>query len=142
MAKKAKKTPKKPAKRKVAKKAKKTRRVIRPIKLVNVTNDPGTALHVLEIEGEAETDSLIRAIGMTEERAKELEGKCIAAFNGVSNIIQVITKISKECTHANELYFVSMVITQIHSRMTNPFGGMQVVMVGKPGGPGGPPMQG
>lgn len=89
-------------------------------KLVKITHDPGTAFHVLEIEDN--TTSLLVGLGMSDERAKYLETKCHNAFDDVDNIIAVIVKVSKECTHANELYFVSMVTTCIHKQRENPLG--------------------
>lgn len=97
-------------------------------KLLKVFVKPGKELHVLEIEDE--TNNITTALGITPERAKELEDKVKTALNSSDNIVHIIVPLSKECKHANELYFVSMMMTEIVVKMRNPFRAM-VFSIGK-----------
>lgn len=79
-----------------------------------VTNEPGKCLTVIEVE--TKTDSIITALGMTEERADELERMCQMTFAKHSNIVATMAETSTHCLHANELYYVSMILTTIHTK--------------------------
>lgn len=83
-----------------------------------VTNEPGKCLTVIEVE--TETESVITALGLTEERAEELEVMCKRTFYKHSNIVATMAEASTHCKHANELYFVSMILTIIHRQHKEP----------------------
>lgn len=102
-------------------------------KTIELFVKPGTELHVLEIEDK--TDNITTALGITQERAKELEEKVKVALKASDNVVQVIVPLSKECKHANELYFVSMIMTDIVVKLRNPFHAM-VVSIGRTPEPG------
>ena len=78
----------------------------------------GTELHVLEIEDN--TDSMISALGIIPERAKQLEEVVLKTFAISKNCVAAMAIISKEVKHANELYFASMMMTEVMSRARNP----------------------
>ena len=75
-------------------------------------------LRVYEIE--RDTDNVVVALGMTESRASELATLCEIHMSKADNVVEVVEIVSKECKHANELYYVSMVITIIHEQMKEP----------------------
>jgi hypothetical protein len=91
-----------------------------------VTNEPGKCLIVIEVE--KETSSIYTALGMSEERADELEKICHQTFHRNSNIVATIAEVSTHCLHANELYFVSFILTTIHAGHRNPAGIIQALL--------------
>lgn len=74
----------------------------------------GNALHVKEISEEGEC--LHEGLGMTVKRCDELNEICHKAFMSEENIIASMEVISKECKHANELFFCSYMIVKSHLR--------------------------
>ncbi|TXI90014.1 MAG: hypothetical protein E6Q36_02250 [Chryseobacterium sp.] len=79
-------------------------------KYIQVMNEPGKSLHIIEID--KESDNLIDAMGMTRERAMELRLKVDAGFIKHKNIVSIAEELSQECKHANELFFVTYSISQ------------------------------
>lgn len=94
-----------------------------------VTNEPGKCLIVIEVE--TKTRSIITALGMTEERAEELERMCQQTFHKHSNIVSTMAEASTHCLHANELYFVSMILTTIHDKQRNVGGILGALLSGR-----------
>lgn len=111
MSKKIKKTVKKTVKKKPTKKVAKKKVLAKYVK-------PGTELHVLEIEDA--TDSMIESLGIIKERAQQLEEVVLKAFAISKNCVACMAIVSKQVKHANELYFVSMIVTELMSRARNP----------------------
>jgi len=98
--------------------------------------DKTNALHVVEIERDGD---LLSGLGMTKERAEELENLAEKVYNESNNVVEVMEKVSKHCKHANELYFVSMVITTEHNRgMSMKNHPLMMILGGGPPRPGRP----
>ena len=80
------------------------------------------AQQVLIIEPDACCTNL--KLGITDQRAEQLFNNVVELFKTEKDIIDVVEKMGPECKHANELFFVSMIIMQIqHDRrmmMSNP----------------------
>ena len=79
-------------------------------KYIQVMNEPGKNLHIIEID--KESDNLIDALGMTRERAQELRLKMETCFIKHKNIVSIGEEMSRECSHANELFFITYSISQ------------------------------
>lgn len=74
-----------------------------------VINTPEIQYHVIEVD--KESTSLIEGLGMDKERAMHFEKLVNRAYYEYNNTIAVIAEVSKECKHANELFFCSTIIT-------------------------------
>ena len=83
-------------------------------KLVPINPENVGKYQVIEVDPAA--DGITGCLGMSEERAKTLGEVTIHAFHTSKNVVEAISKVSKECNHANELYFTSMVLTEFHYR--------------------------
>lgn len=79
----------------------------RPKYVIWIT-DPETSLHVIEVEDKS--DSLSEALGISQERRNYLVEKAYRIFPVHDSIVAVMQEISKECKHANELFFVAAAI--------------------------------
>lgn len=88
------------------------------MRVVKVTNEPGTCLHVLEVDDSVTT--MTGGLGITEERAAELEKIVGRSYADSNNIIQVMVGASKQCKHANELYMCSVILHHMHASRNNP----------------------
>jgi len=73
-----------------------------------------------------ETNTLHTALGMSDERASELSQKTKRAFIADSDIMNCMAVISIDCKHANELYFVSVVLTGLQLQQRHPIMGMMM----------------
>ena len=63
--------------------------------------------------------SLAEALGISEERAERLVHLIKHAWIDESRISGVIASVSKECTHANELAYVGLIVGRVNSQ-SNP----------------------
>ena len=82
----------------------------RPILLVVNTNK-SNCLHVVEVDSSDEVEGLIGGLGISEERKTALMKIINIAFFSSDNIVAAGEIISKECLHANELFFMAVVLT-------------------------------
>lgn len=87
-------------------------------KLFGKKKEKKNPLQVYEIV--RDTDNVVEALGMTEERAEKLTTICERYMAIADNVVEVMEKVSKDCFHPNELYYVSMVITIMHEKMKEP----------------------
>jgi len=71
----------------------------------------GGKCEVHEINEEAE--DIRDALGITNERAKELADLCIDAYETCDNSAQAGSKVSKQCKHPNELFFAAQMLAEI-----------------------------
>ena len=71
-----------------------------------------------------DTDSLSEAIGLSAKRRAELERLAAVSVAMTRRISDAINTASKECKHANELFFVSFVIGEQIARNHSPMGGL------------------
>lgn len=101
-------------------------------KIVVITNEPGTALHVVEIDGD--TPYSHEALGITVERVEELVSTCKSLMKKHENIVKVAVDASKECKHANELFFVTIVIRKMQEDNNNPLGSLMGALFKDPRG--------
>ena len=85
-------------------------------KLVVKTNTTNQ-LHVIEVNLKA--DNLVDSLGMTEDRAKELFDIVKNEYDKHVCIVTTMEIVSKQCKHANELYFMSMAINHIHTQRSS-----------------------
>lgn len=98
-------------------------------KQVTWITDPGTSLHVIEVEDKS--DSLTEALGMSNERRDYLVKKTHSVFLMHNNIVAVMQEMSKECKHANELFFVATVIVHKQRDNQGPAGIIEMIMSGR-----------
>ena len=74
-----------------------------------VINTQENQYHVIHVE--KDTESIIEGLGMTEERARHFEKLIAIAYMDHNDTISVIVQVSKECKHANELFFCTTMVT-------------------------------
>lgn len=67
-----------------------------------------------------ETNSLSESIGLTEERKAELTRLTATSMIMTKKISDAINVASKQCKHANELFFVSFIIGDSLSKNKDP----------------------
>jgi hypothetical protein len=97
-----------------------------PVYNFNVTE--GTKCHVIEVD--KDTSSIVEGLGITPEREKELVDLSIETYKNTKNLVECIAAVSKHTKHANELFFVSYVLSGFHQQMNNP-GAMIAKMIEK-----------
>lgn len=103
----------------------------RPILLV-VNTDKSNCLHVLELNNDPEGNSLTDGLGITEKRKDELVKAINLAFVTSDNLVQAAAVVSKECAHANELFFVSCVLThRMRDQNENPHALIMKMLMGR-----------
>lgn len=71
----------------------------------------------LVIKPVADTDSLNESLGITEQRAKELKKKVFQALHNHPRVSESAAELSKECVHANELFFVTWALSDAIHKM-------------------------
>lgn len=71
------------------------------------------------------TNNLYESLGITQERAAYLGNMCHRAFVADGDIMTCAEQISPECTHANELYFVGVMLSTLQMRQQSP-----IIMMG------------
>lgn len=85
-------------------------------------------LKVIEVEPDApEMDA---ALGITDERKKELAELVITSYGTSKNLIEAMSKISVGCKHANELFLTSWLLSEVH-RKNNMISSMLGMLGGK-----------
>lgn len=105
-----------------------------------VTESP-KYLHIVELN--PDEASLVEALGIVDERGKEIHDFVVNEYHSSSHIVQVLEKASKQCRHANELAFACIVLQRIHDSHKMDFGGFLAQVLSQRGPQGGPvPPQG
>jgi hypothetical protein len=61
-----------------------------------------------------DSQSIIEALGITQDRAADLEGLAVSSYRKCNNIIKAMSLASAQCKHANELFFVSRIMCTLH----------------------------
>jgi hypothetical protein len=126
----AKKAPVKKKKAPVKKKSK-PRRPLMVMDLKEIA--PKDYLKITQIDDE--TDSMAEALGITEERHKQLADAAVAAYKATHKFSAAMEMASRECKHANELGYTMYLLGDIRAHVQNPLGGiMQIIMGGRPKG--------
>lgn len=74
--------------------------------------------HVIEVE--KETSQVSEALGLTEARKGELVDVAINTYRSTKNVVECMAIASKECKHANELFWMSFIIADHHTNGLNP----------------------
>jgi len=88
--------------------------------------------NLVVIEIEKETGSLTEGLGVSPERANHLSKLTHEVFHKSDNIVEVLATVSKECVHANELFFVSHVTANLQ-RDNHPPRFIQAILGGRKG---------
>ena len=85
-------------------------------KIIAPSVDAGqlTVIHV-----EPDADNLKVSLGISAERGEELQRKVIQSYDDSKNLVTTANKFSKECKHANELFFCSYILSQHHTHIQN-----------------------
>lgn len=84
----------------------------------SIAPDGSNSCQVWEVE--KDTNNIVEALGIFEERSRELINLCEETIKNSKDVVSAIVIISKECKHANELYFCSMAVTKMHWDMEKP----------------------
>jgi hypothetical protein len=93
---------------------------IKKIVLVSSINADGSnSCQIWEVE--RGSDDIVEALGIFEERSIELSNLCHKTVQNCTDVVSAMVIISKECKHANELYFCSMIVTKIQLEMEKSF---------------------
>lgn len=83
-----------------------------------VTVDSMNMCQVWHVEKGA--DNIGDALGLFPHRADELDKLCKATIQKSDDIVQALVIISKECRHANELCFCSVLVGKLQMDMMRP----------------------
>jgi len=75
-------------------------------------NTSSLIVHVID----SETDLMTVSLGITEERAKELQKLTQIEYIKADRLTQAMSELSKLIKHANELFYCSVLIADIHSQ--------------------------
>lgn len=96
-----------------------------------VSNDPGTCLHILELD--QKTSSIIEGLGISEEREEEISKMVHHHYMMAENVVLAMANVSKECKHANELALAVFIMSARH-HTSRSIGGAIIHMIsgGKP----------
>lgn len=78
----------------------------------------------------ADSDNLSDSLGIPEKRAKELKKLAMTSLQDNHRLSDAISNASKECTHANELFYVSWAISDAMHHMRQ-IGDLMSVLRGK-----------
>lgn len=101
----------------------------RPLMIMDLKKiAPKDYLKVVQIDDE--TDSMPEALGITEERQKQLVDAAVAAYKGTHKFSAAMEMVSREAKHANELGYIVFVLTDIRAQNQNPLGGIMQIVLG------------
>jgi hypothetical protein len=87
---------------------------------------------LIVIEIERETGSLTESLAISPERAEHLHKLTHEVFHKSENIVEVLAIVSKECVHANELFYVSHITANLQ-RDHQPPRFIQAILGGRKG---------
>ena len=103
-------------------------RLFKRPKVINFVTPVENKLHVVSI---FEDESIFVCLGISKERAGILADKVTESFKTEISVISIIEKLSKECTHANELFWVSYLIRIKVEQHENPVNALMHKIFGK-----------
>ena len=94
-----------------------------------VINTQENQFHVIHVEKDSE--DLVEGLGMDTDRAKYFQKLINFHYLEHNDTISVMQEVSKECKHANELFFCSTVITHRLRDQNGPGGLLRELLRGK-----------
>lgn len=101
---------------------------MKKINLVSsIAPDGSNSCQIWEVEKDCE--SLPHSLGMFDDRTEELYQICVQAMKDATNIVSVMVICSKECKHANELYFCAIITNKLKEQMERPPSSMILEML-------------
>ena len=86
-------------------------------KVVNFVTDPKNKFNIVLI---TDSELVHETLGLTDERASHFGKRVSEEFKNCDSVTEVAERVSKECLHANELFWMTYIIAVEVQKRSNP----------------------